>query len=537
MTNRNSKWTRRNFLKAGLGLTQIGLLGRFGMLEAVAAPRPDSPTKMLAIWVDGGLHWESFFCPLTRSGIRKFIPGPEGGSLPWGYLDSQVRNFDNTDPDLEDTGPVRKLRGPIHWDWNNPSANNEPNPDTGDAQDYLPWGYAWADPQYALYERTALIVGADQGTASHQSGVVASLCGVGDTNFRAPAVQAVIANYQSRLFPDRPIANASLMTNYQPLALNLASVANPTLLTSFDSLVPTLSDYRDSAWDGLRDRRNVPLVGFDGAAGQGQVPATVTDAALLDQIRKLRGRSTAGTDALLENLYNTHQATSQTLARDIVAVVEQTAGFEYIVDNPLYYPDGGRAFCVGGTDACGDEFSMGPYEFALQLLKSDLTTSVSMRATSFDNISFDTHVANGPQIHANHLRIALEQIGRMAIEMSLTPSGMPGKSLLDDTLIYVFSDFGRTFPLVGSDHHPATCAMLIGGNIQGNQMVGNYDESMEGTPMGTAIPVIEESGERVSRTIKSQDVAATVIAAFGLEAGSDYFLPGGYGVVDGLIPT
>ena len=39
--------------------------------------------------------------------------------------------------------------------------------------------------------------------------------------------------------------------------------------------------------------------------------------------------------------------------------------------------------------------------------------TVTMRATSFSNYSFDTHSSNGPQMHTNHLRIALEGVGRV----------------------------------------------------------------------------------------------------------------------------
>jgi uncharacterized protein (DUF1501 family) len=181
---------------------------------------------------------------------------------------------------------------------------------------------------------------------------------------------------------------------------------------------------------------------------------------------------------------------------------------------------------------------MGPYEFALRLLKSDLVTSVSMRATSFRNFSFDTHYAKGVQEGGLHFHIALEQVGRMLAEMSLTPSpSNPQKSLLDDTLVYVCSDFGRTFPKTGSDHHPATCAILAGGGVEGNRMIGGYDESMPGSPMGVAVPIREESGEVVTRMPRSQDVAATVIRAFGLEMGKDFFIPGGYGEIQGALKT
>ena len=159
---------------------------------------------------------------------------------------------------------------------------------------------------------------------------------------------------------------------------------------------------------------------------------------------------------------------------------------------------------------------------------------MNLRATSIANASFDTHSQNGPQIHTNHLHIAFESIGRMLLEMDLTPAGN-GKTLLDDTLVYIYSDFGRTFPRFGSDHHPATCAVLVGGGVNGNQMLGGYDETLSGTPLGAAVDVISEDGIRETRMPKSQDVAATVMRAFGLQPGRDFFLPGGYGVYDGAL--
>ena len=88
-------------------------------------------------------------------------------------------------------GPSRPLRGPIYWNWDDPSDSSGTLAASGNTQNYRPWGYAWADPMYRLYERTAVLVGADQGTASHYSGIVASLCGIAGSNFRAPAIQAV----------------------------------------------------------------------------------------------------------------------------------------------------------------------------------------------------------------------------------------------------------------------------------------------------------------------------------------------------------
>ncbi|MBJ6761579.1 DUF1501 domain-containing protein [Myxococcaceae bacterium JPH2] len=528
------KLSRRRLFELAFGAAHVGLMARYGLSSARAAvPASGRPTKMLGIWMDGGLHWESFFSPLTRNGITKFIPLAQGGLIPFGYLPDQVQNFDRSPADLDAPGPVRKLRGPIYWNWDSPSDTRGTNPLAQGQQVFRPWGYAWADPKYKLYEKATLLVGADQNTAAHASGIVASMCGVAGATFRSPSVQAVIANAMASRFPDRPIPNVSLR-GMQPSALGLPARANPTVLGSPSSVEPTLSDKRDSAWKGLRTRHDIPNLGYDGSSQSGTVPASVVDEALLDVLRAEHQISTTGTDAMLEQLYEAYKGESRTIRRDILSVLATTPTWEKLKADPAY-PVNWDA-CIGSADSCGQGASMGAYDFALQLLKSDLVTSVNMRASSFNNFTFDTHSANGVSMHTNHLRIALEMAGRLCIEMSLTPSRSdPSRTLLDETLVYIYSDFGRTFPKHGSDHHPATCALLVGGGIQGNQMLGGYDETMDGSPMGAPVTLVEESGDKVTRAPRSQDIAATVLRSFGLEPGKDFFIPGGYGVFDGVV--
>lgn len=531
------KTSRRNLLLASLGAAQLALLGRFGVRSAFAAPKPTGPTKLLCIWLDGGCNWEHIFTPLTASGIDKFIVAPEGGNHPFGYSKGQVRNFDGTAADLADPGTKRTLRGPVFWNDANPADTTGENPLSGGTQTYRPWGYSWIDPKYKLYERTCLLVGADQGTASHQSGIVASMCGVAGSSFRAPSVQAVVANYMAQFFPDRPVPNASL-GGTAPAAVSLPALVTPYSLTSLAMVETTISDRRDSAWDGLRTRKMIDAVGFDGKLTGGTLPLTSIDDLVLQTIRSRRGHSTSGTDALYQQLYETTQGVSKTIARDVLTALDKTKGFEFLDADPLYSGGAFGTACIGSADICGGVRSGGPYDFALRLLKSDLVTSLTLRATSIANTSFDVHFSGGARAQTSHLRIALEAIGQMLNEMSLTPASSGNGTLLDETLVYIYSDFGRTFAHSGedgTDHHPATCGILVGGNIQGNQMLGGYDEAAQGSPLGAKVALIEESGAKAVRTPTSQDIAATVIRAFGLSPGKDFFIPGGYGEFEGAI--
>ena len=526
------KLSRRRLLGTALGMGQLALLERSGLLSsspARAAVDSALPSRLLTIWIDGGCHWETMFTALTSAGISKYIPAPAGGLIPFGYTAAQVSNFDRTSFDPNEAGPVRKLRGPVYWNWDDPQARTGVVPGSDGQQQFRPYGYAWADPAYKLYDKTCVLVGADQGTASHVSGRIASMSGVAGATFRSPAVQAVVANAMRARFPDRPLLNVHL-GGTAPTALGLPSAASPTTMTGLSSVEPTLSDRREGAWKGLRARTASANIGFDGSTGEGSIARTIVDENLAKSMRAMRGRSNTGSDALLEQLYDSYKDHSALITRDVMTSLSQTRGFEHLSGGIYDEPTA----CIGSADACGPFLSTGPWDFALQLLKSDLVTSVNLRATSIGNASFDTHAQNGPQVHTNHLHIAFESIGRMLLEMDLTPAGN-GKTLLDDTLVYIYSDFGRTFPLFGSDHHPATCAVLVGGGVRGNQMIGGYDESINGTPLGSAVDLINEDGARETRMPKSQDVAATVMRAFGLEPGRDFFLPGGYGVFDGAL--
>jgi hypothetical protein len=172
--------------------------------------------------------------------------------------------------------------------------------------------------------------------------------------------------------------------------------------------------------------------------------------------------------------------------------------------------------------------------------KGDLVTSLTLRATSIANTGFDVHFSGGARAQTSHLRIALEAVGQMLNEMSLTPASSGTGTLLDETLVYIYSDFGRTFAHSGedgTDHHPATCGILVGGNVKGNQMLGGYDETAQGSPLGAPVPILGADKAKVVRTATSADIAATVVRAFGLTPETDFRIPGSYGEFQGaLVP-
>ncbi|APR79347.1 Hypothetical protein A7982_04694 [Minicystis rosea] len=416
----------------------------------------------------------------------------------------------------------------------------------------MPWGYSWASRDLttkAVFERALLIHGIDQGTAAHGSGKIAALCGVASAEFRAPAIAAVVANAMMTRFPDRALPSVSLGPNpLNPKAITTTSIpvssnANPIFLDSVSGLTYTLSQTPDSAWAGLRERDDIDELDFAGAMMGKKLPATVVEAEALRAIRAQRGRSSAGTDAMLEGLYDTYKGVSRTLAREVVDILNKTQGVEYLPAKIPWAPNSGRfGYTIGYADGGSNTYWDGMFDLSLRLLKSDLTTSVTMRVPGAGNYSYDTHDPPAHEPHVNNLRGTFEVLGRLFLEMMMTPSkSQPGKSLLDETQVHIFSDFGRTWAPKGSDHHPATTMMLLGGNVNGNRMIGGYDETIDiakTSPLGVPVDIIdiEEGGSATSKRVpRASDAAATVLRCFGLEAGKDFFIPGGYGEIAGVL--
>lgn len=541
------KLSRRGFLALGVGATQMALLGRYGFRSARAGAPSGGPTKLLTLYVRGGLSHEQIWGVLSDEGIARYIPAPTGNGSPYFYNAAMVKNYDGT---TGNDGPYRKIRGPIWWNPDDPADNRQTvNPASGGTQRHVPWGYAWVTKQLspqAVYERTAMIHGIDQGTAAHESGVVASFCGIAGGEFAAPAVPAVIANAMLDRFPDRALPSVAIGNAPAPVALStpahpMSAAVAPMYLNNAASLVYTISDRPDAAWEGLRTRTEVEELRFDGTPTGGTVPLTAVDAQVLKATRGLRGMSTTGTDAFLQEVHDTYAGASRSLARDLVDTITSTPGAEHLPTAMPWAP-GNRRFgwtlglADGGSDTEWDD----RFDLALRLLKSDLTTSVTVRISGAENLDFDTH--GGPSsLHINHLRGTFDVVARLIIEMMLTPSTtQPDKTLLDDTVVQIFSEFGRTFsqPTGGTDHHPATTMILIGGTIRGNRMIGGYDETIPGSPLGVPVEIInieEGPGSVSSRVPRAADAAATVYRAFGLEAGRDFFIPGGYGEVKGVL--
>lgn len=150
------------------------------------------------------------------------------------------------------------------------------------------------------------------------------------------------------------------------------------------------------------------------------------------------------------------------------------------------------------------------------IAQSFALTSKLLRGNICDVVSigiggFDTHSNQTPRLQP--ILSSLDYVvGQLVAELDAADQ-------LDNTLIVITSDFGRT-PKVnssnGRDHWPVGVAMLIGGNIAGGRVVGATDDNFRGLKVdGTTGAVDEADGIQLNPTHVGGSVLELVL-------GSDY---------------
>ena len=125
-------------------------------------------------------------------------------------------------------------------------------------------------------------------------------------------------------------------------------------------------------------------------------------------------------------------------------------------------------FSTGGSQKFPDQASQ-----AAEALHSGLSRAVQLSIGS----GFDTHDDNDQQSDL------FEEVfdGMLSLMETLEATEGENGSLLDETVIVVMSEMGRT-PLLnsanGKDHWPVTSAMVLGAGVKGEAVVGATDDVM-----------------------------------------------------------
>jgi hypothetical protein len=522
------KLSRRAMLTAALGASQLALLERFGLLrDARADGSTDGPTKLLTLYTQGGTRQHYHWWPLDPAKSDTALPPPYGPDDLAFYTKDKLGQLAPGD------GKFPALQMPILWDPADPGSF---------ANGHSMFGYSWK--HFALHEQTTVVHGIDQGTNAHQSAYIAAMSGAAGADYRAPALQCVVANHFLQKFADtRPLPCVAVSAQGMPQARGLPGQSGAVLAPSAASLKALLSadGTKNWWWKGLDQRHPIDLVDFSGKPTGGKIDVTDLESQVLQATRAYAGRSSAGTDAYLEGLYENYAGISRVFAKDVVSILEKIKPIEHLDDVDYLanqYNNGMFTYNFGANYA--QSGLQDPLEMALRLLKSDLVTSVH---AFLNEVYYDTHSGkNGHTFGAAQLRAEMDVLARMLGEMKRTPApGKPGKTLLDDTLVMIFSEFGRSWasgpgasqPDAWSypdDHHPITTVTFVGGGVSANRMVGSFELPQA---RGVEVDLYDEAGAKQTRIPRAADVTTTACRILGMNF-DDFFIPGGYAEIDGV---
>lgn len=157
--------------------------------------------------------------------------------------------------------------------------------------------------------------------------------------------------------------------------------------------------------------------------------------------------------------------TSDRLANLSAAEAKVRSQFEGNVGAKLALTDADRSLFTGGPKNAAN--AADAVALTLKLVTNDIVTCVNLGFGGFD-----TH-----QNQTTRLQPILETVDFLIAKLV---DGLKAIGKLDETLIVLYSDFGRT-PRVnssnGRDHWPVGGALVIGGGIQGGRSVGGTTDA------------------------------------------------------------
>lgn len=130
------------------------------------------------------------------------------------------------------------------------------------------------------------------------------------------------------------------------------------------------------------------------------------------------------------------------------------------------------------------------FALALKLLKNDLVTCLNLGVGGFDT-------------HANQERNMQPIVQSFDFILASFVNELRAAGELDNTLIVVYSDFGRT-PIVnqrnGRDHWPVGGALMLGGGIDGGRVVGATDDDLRSVAVDLSSGLPDANGTTLNPT-------------------------------------
>jgi hypothetical protein len=148
----------------------------------------------------------------------------------------------------------------------------------------------------------------------------------------------------------------------------------------------------------------------------------------------------------------------------------------------------------------------------------DLSVQIPLAVRALEQgLSFTTLMQTGDwDTHQNNARQSERHEALFAALTTLVDT-LEQASLLDDTLVAVMSEMGRTPRLnadMGKDHWPVTSALLFGAGVRGNRVLGGTSDRLEALSidLGTGAP--NPNGKQ----LQAANFVAGILEAVGVDA-------------------
>ena len=147
---------------------------------------------------------------------------------------------------------------------------------------------------------------------------------------------------------------------------------------------------------------------------------------------------------------------------------------------------------------------------AKQLLAANQGTRfIQLTVGGWDNHA-NIYAANGGLF--NQMKFFDPAVGTLLADLAATPGAAAGKTLLDETLVVMIGEFGRTVGPVnaqgGRDHFQRMSVAFAGGGVRGGRAVGVTD--------ATANKVVDY-GWSGNRDIRIEDLTTTIYSALSID--------------------
>ena len=191
--------------------------------------------------------------------------------------------------------------------------------------------------------------------------------------------------------------------------------------------------------------------------------------------------------------------------------VDEMAAFYTSARTMMYDPAVTAAFRFSSTDQqrYGNSSFGSACLTALNVLQSGLGTRyVQITLGGWDNHQNIYAPKAGIYPSATQLDVGL---GNLLADLASMP-GSQGGTMLDDTLIVLKGEFGRTVGNItgqqGRDHYFVHSTLIAGGGVQGGRVLGST------TPDAA---YVQDPGWSQQRPVYAEDIAATIYSALGID--------------------